>query len=419
MDVEEEFQDNPEFQNSIDTAEEMIKDYSPTPQTRIYFVRQTTNETGDSDYYPVRAEFFIEYFENIINCVGSFKVIQIRIGDNIKKDHDQTQSFKLDSFAGEGFFSYSFIDAEKKQLLKIYKFDGTKSTDRALREIDNYQELQDQGKIFPHYDTFFLYKNHYCIVLDYLGINLQDYAIQKREGSAMELLFVQQLIRDVLIQLKDLWDRGKVHSNINLRTIVADRDGKNDCYHIIGFDSLIDMNSRPGSKHNKYYMSPEENFNQNLTEKSDIWSLAVTAIEFYLGQNHMGRQHFLPNPEDKYYNIDIQNILGTFKGTPFDSFLPEMEILDNDNPDNPDAFLKFFEEKRLLFSTLNDDPQFKYYYLSEDSEIGYSGALADLLLNMMKYDPDERYGYDKIMDHPFMNLRLDQLDEQYNQPCEG
>ena len=406
-------QDYPEFQNfSQDIAEEVIEPYSPTPQKRIYFVRLTNNETGDSDYYPVRAEFFIEDYENIIRYAGSFEVIEIRIGDHIQKDHDQNHSFKLDSFAGEGFFSYSFIDAEKKQLLKIYKFDGTKSTDRALREIDNYQELEDQGKIFPHFDTFFLYKNHYCIVLDYLGINLQDYAIQIRKGSAMELFFVQQLIRDVLIQLKHLWDQGKVHSNINWSTITIEKDGENDRYRIkYDSDSLIDMNSRPGPNHNTYYMSPEQVFDQNLTEKSDIWSLAVAAIEYYLGPNHMGRQHFLPNPEDRYYNIDLQSLLGTFQGTPFAQYLPDMEILDNDNDGNQGNFRSFYDEKRLLFSTLSDDPIFQYYYLSENSEIDYSNDLADLLLHMMELDPEKRYNYDQIMKHPFMNLRLDQLEQ--------
>ena len=92
----------------------------------------------------------------------------------------------------------------------------------------------------------------------------------------------------------------KVHSNINWSTITIEKDGENDRYRIkYDSDSLIDMNSRPGPNHNTYYMSPEQVFDQNLTEKSDIWSLAVTAIEFYLGQNHMGRQHFLPNTYPK------------------------------------------------------------------------------------------------------------------------
>ncbi|OHT10915.1 hypothetical protein TRFO_19591 [Tritrichomonas foetus] len=227
------------------------------------------------------------------------------------------------------------------------------------------------------------------------------------------------MIRECLNGLNELWKLGFVHSDIKPDNITVERQTK---FHIIDYGNV----SKPQKKNPAIvgavvYRSPEQVLGIEHTYKSDIWSLGVTAAMLYLGYGIYDGLLFDADEEEQLFHQFI-NRFGPIDKTFFE-MIPEattkqyftkgdfkkmipMDVFYRKNYENGQqkanisylkmSFFELFHNWRTIFYE-NDPERCK-------EEIKQSELLYDLLVKMMKINPNERIGYNEILNHEFMKI---------------
>ncbi|OHT07488.1 hypothetical protein TRFO_24218 [Tritrichomonas foetus] len=192
--------------------------------------------------------------------------------------------YKLGTQLGRGAFGsvYQGLDTSTGQLvaIKTIPLNQGQSLEGVQAEITMMSGLNNEHivkYIGSHKTDDFLY-----IVMEYAeGGSLQH--IQKKFTNFNEQL-AAQYIHQVLLGLQYLHSQSIIHRDIKAANILLN----NNIAKLSDFGISVNLNEGPRAdadfQCSPYWAAPEVINMESITEKCDIWSLGITAIEMFTGQ---------------------------------------------------------------------------------------------------------------------------------------
>lgn len=193
--------------------------------------------------------------------------------------------YKLGNQLGKGAFGsvYQGFDTTTGALVAIKAIPLAKGSDNpeVQSEIDMMSHLDNEyivKYIGSHQTKDFLY-----IVMEYAeGGSVQH--LQKKFSNYNNEILASQYIHQVLLGLKYLHSQSIIHRDIKAANILLN----NNVAKLSDFG--ISVNISQGSQAvadfqcSPYWAAPEVINMESITEKCDIWSLGITAIEMFTGE---------------------------------------------------------------------------------------------------------------------------------------
>lgn len=279
---------------------------------------------------------------------GEEMFAQERKGKNIEKNWVIGEEIGSGAFATLIKVTNRF--SKKTHALKIYKKTKNENSTRIYLEIKILQELIHPN-IMEIYEFYEDEKNFFTITEICEGGELFDQLLDKGKLSEEEGKYI---IKQILSAVTYIHSKGIVHRDLKLQNILLDTD-KNNIIKIIDFntaryyDKRDKMNIICGTP---YYIAPEVLFG-NYDEKCDIWSCGIILYILLCG----------------YPPFDGENdteILNSIKAGKFE--FPEEDWLE----------------------------------ISED--------LKDLISNMLRFNPDERFSGAECLNHKWFTKNQKKID---------
>ncbi len=190
---------------------------------------------------------------------------------------------------GKGGMSLVFLAKDEKlerdvaiKIMISSMIDDSSLRKRFLREAKTVASLRHSNIVAVHDVGETKNKNHY-FVMEYLsGGSLKD-KITKEGFTPEDALFIT---KEIAKALSYAHKKGFVHRDIKPANIMFREDGQ-PVLTDFGIAKALDSNTkltRTGtSVGTPYYMSPEQVKGENITEKSDIYSLGVVLYEMLTG----------------------------------------------------------------------------------------------------------------------------------------
>ena len=201
-----------------------------------------------------------------------------------EKNPEDFGDYKLGDQLGRGAFGsvYQGLDTSTGALvaIKTIQLDRGSSLEGVQSEIKMMSALNNEHiikYIGSHKTQDFLY-----IVMEYAeGGSLQH--IQKKFTNFNEQL-AAHYIHQVLIGLQYLHSQSIIHRDIKAANILL----SNNVAKLSDFGISVNLNEGPKAEADfqcsPYWAAPEVINMEAITEKCDIWSLGITAIEMFAGQ---------------------------------------------------------------------------------------------------------------------------------------
>ena len=121
-----------------------------------------------------------------------------------------------------------------------------------------------------------------CILMEHLGPSIYD-MLQKQDQSGLPLRTIQQALGSIFLTLKNLSSIGVMHGDVKSENILQCKTNKSKfklvdyhCSAIVG---------RPNSFYVQsiFIRAPEVLLRIDYTPKIDVWSLAASAYEMFIG----------------------------------------------------------------------------------------------------------------------------------------
>ena len=292
----------------------------------------------------------------------------IKIGTIINKDYEIIEE------KDEGSFGIVYL-VNKISNNTIYALKGSKSKQcqcfkreiEALKIISDYKnKQQNQNQNYKSYtinmiDNFEDEDQKIYIVLEYMeNKSLFDYFYSNTKIFSIRC--AKYLFSKILKGIQEIHNSGLCHLDLKLENILLDKK-----YNPIICDFGFSMNSSENIE--KYFFSPgytpKEIFRLKPYDgiKADIFSLGV--ILFYIVTN-----------KSIFYDPD--------KFKPFINNKYKKYI-------DQDKFYKLIRQRR------NND----YWNVVVGEELHLSEEFKDLVVNMIAYEPEERFSLDQIINHPW------------------
>ena len=274
----------------------------------------------------------------------------------------------MNSLLGEG--SYGKVFSKHKNDKKL-----------AIKHIQNSQNSGIKNIPEINFLSFFFKSSPYIISMKQIKVddkkikvyfNQADIDLRKYiKNNKIEKLQIKKIILEILLALKSIHDANVIHQDIKPENILLFKQNKFyqsqlcdfgiSCF-FNPFEKNIDIASTP------YYRAPEI-YTQNYNKKIDIWALGTILYELKTNKILLSS---LDNNINKSILHTIYNIL------PNECY-PNDDIIKRDK--------NFFKKeiKKLKF------------------EIEKNDEVYDLLINMLKIDPNERYDVNQCLNHPYFN----------------
>lgn len=195
--------------------------------------------------------------------------------------------FEVYEQIGKGGFGvvYRGLDKVTKELVAIKQID--------LEETDDLTGLLKEIKILKHCQLKQITRYHGCfikghklwIIMELLDGGSCNELIHKSKTKGMDEKYIAILMREVLIALDYLHERGKIHRDIKAANILLNSQGD---VKIADFGVSTELSNNLSRRRtfvgSPYWMSPEVILEEEYNTKADIWSLGITAIELAKGK---------------------------------------------------------------------------------------------------------------------------------------
>ncbi|KAK8893336.1 hypothetical protein M9Y10_021753 [Tritrichomonas musculus] len=254
------------------------------------------------------------------------------------------------------------------------------------------------------FESIFFYHGHECLVTEALGPTLLK-ILKERRFAGLGLDLVQSVLKDLLAALAALSTINLIHTDVKPENILQKSMTSRHVKLIDYGNSVIVGDYRNFYIQSRFYRSPEVMLNLPFDTKIDVWSLGCVAAELMLGLP------LLPGVNEDHQFFLINKMLGPF---------PERMIEESPIRDH------YFDSNNQIRPELNS-PDFKPYFVQDklvDIILGYPiradanqsfieaerrnrDLFVDLLVRMLKLDPDERISAEEALSHPFLALQFE------------
>lgn len=199
-------------------------------------------------------------------------------------------NYRVVSVLGKGGMGivYKAYDTKLDRYIAIKMLNSTGSGDqdrfieRFKREAKNQAKLSHPNIVAVY--GFIEYSNLLGIVMEYVeGESLEK--VIERQGR-FNLYDVIYIIKQLLLGIGYAHSKGFVHRDIKPSNIILNKEGITKIMDFGISKSLVDNNmTKTGSKIGTvYYMSPEQIRSEEVTNRSDIYSIGCTAYEMIIGE---------------------------------------------------------------------------------------------------------------------------------------
>lgn len=258
-----------------------------------------------------------------------------------------------------------------------------------------------------------MYNGHLCIILDLGGPNLYN-VLASRNFEGLSLANIQTIARDLLMALVAIHRIGVIHTDIKPENIVQTNPFS---VHVklIDFGNSITLNNTYEQYfQTRYYRAPETVLQLNIDTKIDIWSLGCVLCELFLGLP------ILPAMNEYHLVSLIEQTIGPFPTNMVEQSVRRNAMFDTDytvksaqtiSQEEPDMSFESFEPY-FVYTQLRDilenypvDSSFNEE--RERLEIQRRDQFINLVIQMLKIDPDDRLSAEEALAHPFMHLHFD------------
>lgn len=186
--------------------------------------------------------------------------------------------YELRERLGEGGFAETWLAhdqiTQSKRLIKHF-FTPALAKDWARREYYNADRLNHDrcARVYDMQET----PDYGYLVLEYIeGHNFETY-VQIAQPSAEDF---RSIFIDVLEALDYIHAHGLIHRDVTPRNIIVTGEGD---AKLIDFGLVSTENARTAAG-TKPYMAPEVAAGRGATQRSDLYSFAVTAVRMMLGR---------------------------------------------------------------------------------------------------------------------------------------
>ncbi|MFA5806512.1 MAG: protein kinase [Melioribacteraceae bacterium] len=199
-------------------------------------------------------------------------------------------NYKIVSVLGRGGMGivYKAYDTKLDRYIAIKMLNSSSSGDherfieRFKREAKNQAKLSHPNIVAVY--GFIEYSNLLGIVMEYVeGESLEK--VIERQGR-FNLYDVIYIIKQLLLGIGYAHSKGFVHRDIKPSNIILNKEGITKIMDFGISKSLFDNSmTKTGSKIGTvYYMSPEQIRSEEVTNRSDIYSIGCTAYEMIVGE---------------------------------------------------------------------------------------------------------------------------------------
>jgi len=208
---------------------------------------------------------------------GVFKII--------RGEHVAFQFEVMDSL-GQGNFGQVIrcFDHKSKRMVALKVINNNpKFSRQALLEVEVLDRLQGGTSRVVRMLEHFKFRQHTCVVLELLHINLYEF-LAAREFTSIPLVTVRHIARQLVEALLYLKRIGIVHCDIKPENILLERP---DSLNV----KLIDFGSACYAGRavytyvqSRFYRAPEVMLGIGYSHPIDVWSLACVLAELYIGE---------------------------------------------------------------------------------------------------------------------------------------
>lgn len=263
-------------------------------------------------------------------------------------------------------------------------------------------EFISTSLIDPLFVSSFIFKGHFCIVLQLLGPSLLD-ELDSRGYQGLPLDRVQMVLSDVLRYLSALAQLDLVHCDVKPENILSEKDSPRtrlidfgSCC-VVGDPDFVYVQSR-------YYRAPEVVLQLPFDSQADVWSLGCVAAELMLGLP------LFPALDQMHLLILINEMLGPFPEEMTqnsDYFLPNgsmksEETLCREFGTDFSSFQRYFVQTKLDDIVMS----FKFEEENPEKERENRRIFLDLLHKMLEIDPQKRTTPEEALLHPFLKIKF-------------
>ena len=154
--------------------------------------------------------------------------------------------------------------------------------ERFKREAKNHAKLSHPNIVTVY--GFIEYSNVLGIVMEYVeGESLEKVINRQRRFNLYDVIFI---LKQLLLGMGYAHSKGFVHRDIKPSNIILNKEGITKIMDFGISKSLFDNDmTKTGSKIGTvYYMSPEQIRGEEVTNRSDIYSIGCTAYEMIVGE---------------------------------------------------------------------------------------------------------------------------------------
>ena len=290
--------------------------------------------------------------------------------------------------------------------MKNYIFMNKKITNTQLKErcrgISN--------KNLSYYKETVAINMHPCILMEYLGPSILN-LLEANGLVGLSMRMIQDSMKCVLSTLKELASIGVMHMDVKPENILQSKDDVH-LFKLIDFHCAGIMGRpNPSYVQSRFFRAPEVLLHVDYDMKIDVWSLAATAFEMFIGVP------LFPGDTEVQMLYLINKMLGPFpesliKNSPrrntfflADGKMKPADRLAEENMEDVKTWKSWFKydtiaDNIMTYSTISSTE------LSEE-EYNNRRVFVDLLEKCLKLDPVERISANDALMHPFFSLKLE------------
>jgi dual specificity tyrosine-phosphorylation-regulated kinase 1 len=254
--------------------------------------------------------------------------------------------------------------------------------------------------------TYFMYKNHQCLVFEMLSFNLYE-LLKNTQFVGVSLHLIRKFARQILSSLQFLArsDVDVIHCDLKPENILL-RHPKRSGVKVIDFGSSCRSNRRMYPYiQSRFYRSPEVLLGLPYTVAIDMWSLGCILFEMHTGEP-------LFSGSDQFDQMQkIVKILGMIPDEMLERIEDEQRIQFFEKDFRNRWTIKQKEDNSSIV-TPSINPKASLIKILENKINANQQAAAsyemfvDLIFKMLAYNPEARISPEECMLHPFITTEL-------------
>jgi dual specificity protein kinase YAK1 len=310
--------------------------------------------------------------------------------------------FMFDSHLGSGQFGhvYRVIHTNSKDgiankyALKISRSDPD-SIEQFQYESDLLTYLHGQAPDISSFHSSFLYRSHFCLVIDLLGQSVLQ-RIEASHYTGMPISQIRTILSQLLQTLAHLHSLNMVHLDVKPENILFENE-QSDHVRLVDFGSCCVVGD-PAFTYvqTRYYRCPEVVLGMAIGTPADIWSLGCVAAELLLGLPIM------PGTSEKHLLALMEERLGQFpRSMQNEMFNQEGRV---DLAGEAENARKYFRFQSLDDIVTQYTPKCKMSIPEMKRFPEEKQTLLELLHRMLEFEPDRRITAVEALHHPFFQV---------------